>query len=68
MFRVKNKPLLCIEPEQFLPDELYLLMRIGDILLRNLIDDAKDRDDEAEVSGQVQGCLNTLYKNLGIVG
>ena len=34
---VKHQPLLDIEPSQIIPDELHLLLRIGDVLVRNLI-------------------------------
>ena len=30
---VKNQPLLDIEPSQIIPDELHLLLRIGDVLV-----------------------------------
>ena len=34
---IKHQPLLEIEPSQIIPDELHLLLRIGDVLVRNLI-------------------------------
>ncbi|CAG2214315.1 unnamed protein product [Mytilus edulis] len=43
-FGVKHKPLIIIEPSHIVPDELHLLLRIFDVLLRNLIDDATDKD------------------------
>ena len=48
-FGVKNEPLVKIEPDHVVPDELHLLLRICDKLLTNLIDDAKSVDDKNEV-------------------
>ena len=39
---LKHHPLLDIEPENIIPDNLHLLLRISDKLLKNLIDDAKN--------------------------
>jgi ribosomal protein S6 len=40
-FGVRAQPLVSIEPEHIIIDELHLLLRICDKLLRNLIVDAK---------------------------
>lgn len=34
---VQNIPILNIEPDHVIPDELHLMLRVGDILIRNLI-------------------------------
>ena len=46
---VKNPPLLNIEPDHTIPHELHLLLRVSNILLRNLIDDALEQDCMAKV-------------------
>ena len=33
----KHTPILCIDPNKIVLDELHLLLRIGDVLLRNVI-------------------------------
>lgn len=45
-FGVKHHPFLNIAIDHYIPDELHLMMRIMDILIRNLIFDAKDCDDK----------------------
>jgi hypothetical protein len=45
-FGVRAQPLVSIEPEHIIIDELYLLLRICDKLLRNLILDTKTLDDK----------------------
>lgn len=47
LLSVKNvKPLISIDPDHFVPDELHNLLRICDRLLSNLTDDAKSFDDK----------------------
>lgn len=48
-FGSKHQPLLNIEPDHYIPDELHLLMRITDILLRNVIDDASGKDQHSRL-------------------
>ena len=43
----KNPPMLPLEPTSLVLDELHLLLRIGDILLRNLILQADSLDHKA---------------------
>ena len=43
----KNPPLLPLEPTSLVLDKLHLLLRIGDILLRNLILQADSLDHKA---------------------
>jgi len=49
MHGVKYSPLVKIDPDHVVPDELHLLLRICDKLLCNLIDDAKSLDDKSKV-------------------
>ena len=59
-FGVKNQPLLNIEPEYIVPDELHLLLRVSNILLRNLIDDCLEQDCMAKVHKKEQNHLDNL--------
>ena len=43
-------------------DELHLLMRDMDVLLRNIIDDAKSKDEYAKITGQSTDNLSLLVK------
>ena len=43
-FSCKNKPLLDIEVDHVVPDELHLLLRVTDRLLQNVIDEVRERD------------------------
>jgi hypothetical protein len=45
-FGVRAQPLASIEPEHIIIDELHLLLRICDKLLRNLILDTKTLHDK----------------------
>lgn len=54
----EHEPLLEIELDHVLPDELHLLLRITDILLENLITSSIDWDKELELDrrrGQLRG-------------
>ena len=46
---VKHEPLLQIETEKIIPDELHLLLRVTDILLRNIIFHAVELDNATRV-------------------
>ena len=67
----KHAPLLPIEPSSLVVDELHLLLRIGDILLRNIILQADSLDNKAYAE---QGCrtdnhvrsLELLIRRCGI--
>jgi hypothetical protein len=48
-FGVRAQPLVSIEPEHIIIDELHLLLRICDKLLKNLILDTKTLDDKNAV-------------------
>ena len=51
-FGVRAQPLFSIEPEHIIIDELHLLLRICDKLLRNLILDTQTVDDKNVVHGE----------------
>ena len=61
-YGVKHAPLLNIEVDHFVPDELHLLMRIMDILLRNLMDDALSKDQFAKIRGGPTDNVSLLVK------
>ncbi|CAC5402564.1 unnamed protein product [Mytilus coruscus] len=54
-FGVKHKPLLELSVNHYVPDELHLLLRISDILMRNLIFDSKDKDDKYKKETKCNG-------------
>ena len=47
----KYPPLLALEPSQYVLDELHLLLRVSDILLRNLIHLADHMDQTNQLRG-----------------
>jgi hypothetical protein len=51
-FGVRAQPLVSIEPEHIIIDDLHLLLRICDKLLRNLILDTQKLDDKNAVHGE----------------
>ena len=61
---VRPQPLVSIEPEHIIIDELYLLLRICDKLLRNLILDTKTVDDKHAVHGERSGFLGQLTEQI----
>ncbi|CAC5375870.1 unnamed protein product [Mytilus coruscus] len=63
-YGVKHRPLLTFEPEQCVPDELHLFMRIFDVLLRNVIDDAINKDIMSKVQEENGGYLTSLVVNI----
>lgn len=54
-FGVKHKPLLKVNIDHFILDELHLMLRITDILLRNVILDCKDKDDLDKKESKLNG-------------
>ena len=62
IFGSKNAPLLDVPIEKYVVDELHLMLRITDVLIRNLIDDAKSLDDESKVNGQKSQNVENLAK------
>lgn len=67
-----NEPLLKIELTNVVPDELHLLLRITDVLLKNVIDEATERDaveDLLKTRGQKKGIhLEKLIKSINDLG
>ncbi|CAG2189964.1 unnamed protein product [Mytilus edulis] len=45
----KHMPLISLPVNHYVPDELHLMLRITDVLLRNLIDDALEMDDDSKM-------------------
>jgi hypothetical protein len=64
-FGVRAQPLVSIEPEHIIIDELHLLLlRICDKLLRNLILDTKTLDDKNAVHGEKSDFLGQLTEKI----
>lgn len=61
-FGVQPRPLSKVSVDHFIPDELHLMLRITDVLLRNLIDDSKDKDDMAKQNNQKVQCIDNLVE------
>jgi hypothetical protein len=61
-FGVKHRPLSKVSVDNFIPDELHLMLRITDVFLRNLIDDSKDKDDMAKQNNQKVQCIDNLVE------
>ena len=66
----KYPPLLEIEPSQYVLDELHLLLRVADVLLRNLIHLADQLDQTQQLRGGRSGiqipALETMVKSCGV--
>jgi hypothetical protein len=62
-FGIRVQPLVSIEPEHIIIDELHLL-RICDKLLRNLILDTKTLDDKNAVHGEKSDFLGQLTEKI----
>ena len=67
-FGSKYAPLLNVDIEHYIPDELHLMMRITDVLLQNLIDDAMSKDLFAKITGQASDNLELLVKDMQCCG
>ena len=63
-FGVRAQPLVSIEPEHIIIDELHLLLHICDKLLRNLILDTKTLDDKNVVHGAKSDFLGQLTEKI----
>lgn len=61
-FGCNHQPLILIEPEQIVLDKLHLLLRLGDVLLSNLVDDCKQADSKLEVLGKKPHHTEDLVK------
>ena len=60
----KHQPLLDIEPDDIIPDDLHLLLRICDKLLKNLIDDAKNVETMSDILGSKVKTVETLAEKI----
>ena len=60
----KNPPILKVEPTQVILDELHLLLRIGDVLLRKVIlqADSIDQRQNMHRGGHTENHLRTPQK------
>lgn len=67
-YGVKHTPLLNIELDHYIPDELHLLLRVMDVLLRNLIDDALSKDISAKIRGGATDNFEILVKAIKSCG
>jgi hypothetical protein len=63
-FGVRVQPLVSIEPEHIIIDELHLLLWICDKLLTNLILDTKTLDDKYSVHGEKSDFLGQLTEKI----
>ena len=63
-FGVRAQPLVSIEPEHIIIDELHLLLRICDKLLMNLILNTKTLDDKNAVHGEKSDFLGQLTEKI----
>ena len=63
-FGVRAQPLVSIEPEHIIIDELHLLLRICDKLLKNLIVHTKTLDDKNVVHGEKSDFLGQLTEKI----
>lgn len=67
-----NEPLLKIELSHVVPDELHLLLRVTDVLLKNVVDEAMERDaaeDHLKIRGERKGIhLEALTKSINDLG
>ena len=61
---VRAQPLVSIEPEHLIIDELHLLLRICDKLLKNLILDTKTLDDKNAVHSEKSDFLGQLTEKI----
>ena len=71
-FGCVNEPLLNIELTNVVPDELHLLLRVTDVLLKNVIDEAVEHDaigDFQKNRGQRKGIhLDKVVKSINDIG
>lgn len=67
-YGVLNFPILDIEPTHFIPGEFHLMMRISDVLIRNLIMDDKNKDDFATIVGGATDNVTLLVTTIQSCG
>ena len=61
-FGCKHPPLVSLPIVHFVPDELHLMLRITDVLLRKLIDDAHKLNGDLKVKREVPVNVNKLIE------
>ena len=64
----EHMPLLYIEPNHFVPDKLHLLLRIMDVLLCNMIDEALANVNFTKIIGQPTDNVNLLVNAIQSCG
>ena len=66
----KYMPLLNLEPSKFVLDELHILLRIADVLMRNLIHVADHLDQKEQLrqgtTGNYMSTLQELIRSCGV--
>ena len=65
---VQQPNLIELEPDHIIPDELHLLLRVGDILIRNLVFQMVQADRRSARTGQAATHLTTLQRKFGECG
>lgn len=63
---VKDSPLLLIPTSKIIPDELHILLRITDVLTRNVILHAVEQDIQARQSDHFLSTLEACVHECGI--
>ena len=53
-----------VETDHYVPDELHMLMRIMDVLIRNLINDAVSKDQFGKITGDATDNLSLLVREI----
>ena len=65
----KNPPLLQLEPSQYVLDELHLLLRVSDVLVRNLIHLADHMDQRSRLTeGRARHHVSNLEREVQSCG
>ena len=54
-FGCVRPPLINVPLDRVVADELHLLLQIGDVLVRNLVDEARDKDELQGISDPLRG-------------
>lgn len=67
-FGCKHTMLVNIEPSNIIPDELHLLLRVSDILLKNLIDDCVQQDAKLAVKKENPHHVQDLISKINDCG
>ena len=65
---VQQPNLIELELDHIIPDELHLLLRVGDILIRNLVFQMVQADRRSARTGQAATHLTTLQRKFGECG